>query len=313
MQNGDAPRDRTREAVHAQTRAMGCEQFEIGLRDPLEGTMISRRWSTSELEQGLGWLKWQNVRGRDIYIRPAGSVGLILLDDLGSDVITCLKHDGFPPAVVVETSPANFQAWVRISAEPLPPDLATAAARILAEVYGGDLNSADWRHFGRLAGFVNPKPKHRYLNGLSPFVRIREARGAMATASGPLLDEAGRRLLLQRIEPVQAAALPLAPAPDGAMAPGDLYRHYASLLLPLYPVPDWSRLDWMVCRDIASSSLTVDAEYLAHALREGSPNLGQDRHRGQVEDYIARTARKAMRDPEVVAARQRLNGHQRHM
>jgi RepB DNA-primase from phage plasmid len=293
---------------------MGCEQFEIGLRDSTEGTMISRRWDASELEQGLGWLKWQNVRGRDIYIRPAASLGLILLDDLESEALTRLKHDGFAPAVAVETSPANFQAWVRVSTEPLPSDLATAAARILAEVYGGDLNSADWRHFGRLAGFVNPKPKHRQPNGLSPYVRIREARGATATATGPLLDEAGRRLLLQRTEPTQPAALPLAPAPDGAMAPGDLYRHYASRLLPLYPVPDWSRIDWMVCRDIASSSLAVDVEYLAEALRDGSPNLAEARKRGHVDDYVARTARKVMRDPEVVAARQRLNGHnQRHV
>lgn len=310
MQNGDTPRDRTRDAVHAQTSTMGCENFEIGLRDSTAGTMISRTWTVDELDHGLSWLKWQNVRGHDIYIRPQGSVGLILLDDLESEALTRLKHDGFPPAVVVETSPANFQAWVRVSTEPIPPDLATAASRILAEVYGADPNSADWRHFGRLAGFVNPKRKHRGSNGLSPYVRIREARGATATATAAemLLEEAGRRLLLQRIAPAKAASLPLAAAPDGPLSPGDLYRHYASKLLPLYPVPDWSRVDWMVCRDIAASSLTVDVDFLSAALREGSPNLAE-RKRGHVDDYVARTVQGIAQDPEVTEARQRLNGH----
>jgi RepB DNA-primase N-terminal domain/RepB DNA-primase C-terminal helical domain len=309
--NGIAPRDRTREAMYAQTRAMGCEQFEVGLRDR-EGTMLSRTWTVPEIDNAMPWLKWQNVCHRDIYIRPAGSVGLILLDDLNSDALARMKHDGFPPAVIVETSPDNFQAWVRVSTEPLPTDLATSAARILAEVYGGDMNSADWRHFGRLAGFVNPKPKHRYLGGLSPYVRIRSATGAVATAAGPLLEEAAQRLLLQRIEPIQYAALPLAPAPDGSVSPGDLYRHYAARLLPLYPSPDWSRIDWMVGRDIAASSPYIDAEFVAAALREGSPNL-TERKSGHVDDYVARTAEKVMSDPEVVTARARFNGHQRQL
>jgi hypothetical protein len=51
------------------------------------------------------------------------------------------------------------------------------AAELLAERYGGDLGSADWRHFGRLAGFTNPKPSPRLASGLQPFARLLEFSG----------------------------------------------------------------------------------------------------------------------------------------
>jgi len=54
---------------------------------------------------------------------------------------------------------------VRLSATPLLPDLATAAARELAERYGGDPHAADWCHYGRLVGFTNRKPEHTRADG----------------------------------------------------------------------------------------------------------------------------------------------------
>jgi hypothetical protein len=77
---------------------------------------------------------------------------------------------------VVETSPGNFQAWLKHSRE-LPRDLSTLAARSLADEFGGDRGAADWRHFGRLAGLTNRKPRHMGGNGLFPFVHLIEASG----------------------------------------------------------------------------------------------------------------------------------------
>lgn len=308
--------DRTARAVRTQLQAMGCERYEVGLRDTAKGTMIPRTWSVAELEHGITWLKHANAHGHDIYVRPAGSMGLLLLDDLTADAVARMHREGFGPAVVVETSPRNLQVWARVAAVPVDPELATAAARILAAVYGGDPNSADWRHYGRLAGFTNRKPEHRLPNGLQPYVRIHEARGVSVERGAELLDEAGRRLLLDRIEPARPASLPLSPAPSGLRTPGEVYMHYAAAILPRYPMPDYSRLDWMVCCDIASSNLAVDEAYLEQALREGSPSLADVRKRGHVDDYVARTARKVMRDPDVVAARQRLlagDGQQQHV
>ena len=70
-----------------------------------------------------------------------------------------MKRSGFSPALVVETSPGNFQAWVKHPRK-LDSELGTAAARALAEKFGGDTGAADWRHYGRLAGFANRKAKY---------------------------------------------------------------------------------------------------------------------------------------------------------
>jgi RepB DNA-primase from phage plasmid len=43
-----------------------------------------------------------------------------------------MKEAGFNPAVIVETSPGNYQAWLK-HAERLSKELSTSAARTLAE------------------------------------------------------------------------------------------------------------------------------------------------------------------------------------
>src|SRR5262249_3518392 len=70
----------------------------------------------------------------------------------------------------------NFQAWLN-HGRVLSQRLSSAAARALAERFGGDLGSADWRHYGRLAGFTNRKEKHRQEDGRFPFVRLIHAGG----------------------------------------------------------------------------------------------------------------------------------------
>jgi RepB DNA-primase from phage plasmid len=298
--------ERTARAVATQVSGMGCTSYEIGVLDAGQGQMLLRPWTVAELEHGLPWLKRANAQGHDIYIRPEGSAGLILLDDLDAAAIGHLKHDGLAPAVVVETSPRNYQAWLRVSLEPIAPDQATMVARILAERYGGDLASADWRHFGRLAGFTNRKPKRRQRGGTPPFVLVREAPGVAAERGAQLLIEAAVRV--QAIAAAQEAVRriqPVTSAPGGLRSPGAAYALSAEWMLARYPKTDLSRLDWMVCRDLASGSLAVDEQYLQRALREGSPHLAE-RKVGHVDDYVARTASKVMRDATVLSARKRL-------
>jgi hypothetical protein len=85
------------------------------------------------------------------------------------------------PAVVVETSLGNFQAWLN-QGQVLPKHASTLAARSLAERFGADRGAADWRHFGRLAGLTNRKQKYRSDDARYPFVRLREWAGSQYTA-----------------------------------------------------------------------------------------------------------------------------------
>jgi hypothetical protein len=180
----------TPEAVEKQSRAMGAKVFEVGLFDPAaaQGSMLPRVWDLDTLLRSVSWLRLKNSEGRNIYIRPSGEHSLSLIDDASLQAIERLKSEGFAPAVVVETSPGNFQAWL-CHGQILSKHLSTCAARLLASRFGGDPASADWRHYGRLAGFTNRKDKYRKTDGAFPYVRLREATGAVYSRAIAFLAE----------------------------------------------------------------------------------------------------------------------------
>ena len=70
--------DRTAQAIARQLKAMGCDRYDIGIRDASSGKMMNREWSRAELEQSAAWLKRMNAKGNDVYIRPAGEHGLLI-------------------------------------------------------------------------------------------------------------------------------------------------------------------------------------------------------------------------------------------
>src|SRR5262249_7819085 len=188
-----ANRDKSVDAVQAQLQAMGAEAYEVGLFKPdaqgREPVMLPRVWDRDSLLRSIGWLRYQNREGRNIYVRPQGEHNLSLVDDLSAGSIAEMGRSGFAPAAVIETSPGNFQAWLK-HPERLPKELGTAAARALADKFGGCRGAADWRHFGRLVGFTNRK--NRYLDattGLHPFVKLVQANGETYPAASRFLSE----------------------------------------------------------------------------------------------------------------------------
>ena len=173
--------DWTARAVERQIRAMGCEMFELGLFNPEirdQGpVMIPRTWDAETLVRSVPWLRRENCGGRNIFCRPKGEHNLSLIDDLNAAAVAEMKRSGFGPTLVVETSPKNFQAWLK-HPRALPLELSTAVAKELAVKFGGDSGAADWRHFGRLAGFTNRKTKYcDVVSGLYPFVHLVESSG----------------------------------------------------------------------------------------------------------------------------------------
>lgn len=187
--------DKTVVAVRRQVTAMGCDVFEVGLFKPHAqngAVMLPRTWDADTLLRSLAWLRRENRDGRSIYIRPKGEHNLSLVDDLTRDAVAAMKRGGFSPALVVETSPRNYQAWLK-HPEQLHKELSTAAARTLAEKFGGDRGAADWRHFGRLAGFTNRKQKYMdATTALYPYVKLIEAEGRIYSAAPRFLAGVNR-------------------------------------------------------------------------------------------------------------------------
>src|SRR6266478_9805828 len=182
---------KTADAVAKQGRAMKASTFEVGLFNPTaeHAAMLPRVWDLDTLLRSVSWLRLKNLEGRNIYIRPSGEHALSLIDDASEKAIKLMKSEGFAPAVVLETSPRNFQAWL-CHGQTLPKHLSTFAARLLASRFRCDPASADWRHYGRLAGFTNRKDKYRRADGTFPYVRLHEASGIIYARAGEFLAEA---------------------------------------------------------------------------------------------------------------------------
>ena len=278
--------DRTNEAVTRQIVAMGGEVFEIGLYKPegagnSEPPMIPRTWDMQAVMKAIPWLRFQNRNGRNIYIRPRGEHNLSLIDDLTATSIERMKADGFHPALVVETSPGNYQAWLKHSRR-LSKELGTAAARTLAREYSGDLGAADWRHFGRLAGFTNRKDKYG-ADGLFPFVMLRQANGLPYPEADRFIARIEQQLDRDHRERERRRATGPREGASGALRGIDSFRAN-----PTY----------------AGDGTRIDLAYAIYALAHGVPDAQIDTairsrdltHKGNEKrqaEYVERTLRKA--------------------
>jgi hypothetical protein len=204
--------DRTQIAVEHMLGALDAPAYDLGVlsvRGMLPGlaNMVA-----SGVMARIPLLKAHNARGAHIYIRPAGEHRYTVLDDLSAEAVERLSIDGYEPCAVVETSTGNFQAWLK-HAEIYPAALSTLAAQTLARRYGADPNAADWRRFGRLPGFTNPKPKYRKENGLFPYVLLRSYSGAVFSNAARLRLEVTKLYQLQEQErQTRAAQLQSRPA-----------------------------------------------------------------------------------------------------
>lgn len=293
--------DRSYLAARRQLDAMGVERFEVGIRDQA-GRMLVRTWSKSETLESMAWLKRENAKGADVYVRPAGetNAGLVLVDDLNRGQLARMKAAGLTPASVTETSPDNFQAWVRVHDKRLEPKLATEVATMLAKEYGGDPNSADWRHFGRLAGLTNAKPKHKDANGRSPYVLAHDSAGKVAPAGLELVQQAAQRVREREANTERQSRIEAAqttPERTNGRDPMQTYRHGLKALYARFGASmDVSKADYMIGVDMVRRGF--QPEQIGQAIEQGSPEL-PTRKAGHEADYVARTVKAVMASPKV--------------
>jgi hypothetical protein len=270
--------------------AMGAGRFDIGVKRT-DGTMILREgWGARQVLKSLLWLRRENFNRGHIYVRPSGLHGLSLVDDVEAGAIARMKAEGFEPAAVVETSPGNFQVWLK-HGQVLNDAVSTQAAQLLAARFGGDLGSADWRHFGRLAGFTNPKPSRRLESGLQPFARLVDAVGQVYSKAAVFIAEV--RTTLAETGVGESSNIS-----DGA-------GQGAAELTPLRPLAefhddpryggDLHRADMAWARHAAGLGLSTDE------IRAGIMQVRDLSKKGSLKrqrEYATRTAEKAVRQVE---------------
>ena len=300
--------DRTAQAIARQLKAMGCDRYDIGIRDAASGKMMNREWSAAEVLQNTPWLKQMNAQGNDVYIRPAEQErhGLVLVDDLSEFDLDDMKAEGREPALIVETSPKNYQAWVKV-AQDAPAGHRGVIARKLAREYDADPASADSRHYGRLAGFTNRKDKHTTRTGYQPWVLLRESKGKTATAGPALVQQAGQQIEQAQRQQEKARRLASLELPERQLSRHrrtalDEYRSEMAGLVKRFG-DDLSKCDFIAAQKLASRGRS--AEEIGKAMAEASPALAE-RKPGHEADYIERTVSKVMGLPSVQLARAEL-------
>jgi len=258
-----------------------------------------RVWTAEQLLRPatIRFLRARNRAGFDIYIRPdawdqnAGYV-LVDLDDAEAHVMDRMRHNGHHPCLVLQTSPGHLQAWIRVTTSGLEPCIATAVARQLAHGYGGDPASADWHHFGRLAGFTNQKPSRRTHCGLAPWVKILRARAGLAPNADALIQSARNRW-----GPGWSSSADVTHAHGDLAAPiaaADAITIYEDCLQrwhirERFPRPDWSIVDLWVAKRLLSQR--IPAAQVEAILQLASPQF--PRRHGKPQDYLRRTLARA--------------------
>lgn len=126
--------------------------------------VITRKWDPGNILKELDFLTDKNKiddrlnpdKGMfNIYIRPLDP-RFILLDDLTRSVLQSLAE--IKPCLLMETSPGNYQAWLKLREIPTETSAQNNIWRTLAAMFQADPDSAKRDQIGRLPGFYNRKP-----------------------------------------------------------------------------------------------------------------------------------------------------------
>jgi hypothetical protein len=299
----------TMQAVRRQLAAMPHDLYLVRLihsqtRRSFPG---ERLWTAAQLAHPatVRFLRVRNREGCDVYLHPYAekcNPGYILvdLDHTGPDVVETMRAAGHQPCVVLQTSPGNLQAWVRVSAAPIESAVASQIGKQLAHLYGGDQASTDWRHLGRLAGFTNQKPQRRNRRGDSPWVKVLHAHPGLASQGAALREAAEHRVgspanLAQSPHRALPAAPPTgAPGTSATVATAKIYASWLRRLriVERFPQPDWSIADKWIAKELLLRG--TPAPQVVTILRRGSP--GFPRQHSHPDDYLRRTLACAARE-----------------
>ena len=129
------------------------------------------RWTVEPSFPNVSYLKAENAHGRHILIQPDLQSYFLLVDDIEQATIR-LHHrfnDGRwkPGRMVIETSPNNYQVWIRASRP-----LALPEKRYWLKRLKYDPGADPSNRWGRCPGFRNRKIKYKDPTGKYPLAKL---------------------------------------------------------------------------------------------------------------------------------------------
>ena len=266
---------------------------------------ITQGFKPQEIEQRTPEMQRLQRRDENLYYTPlSDKKHHILIDDMNREKLEKLVQDGYKPAVVLESSPGNYQAIITV------PKLGTAHDKDV----GNHLSDALNREYGdpkllgaihphRAPGYENRKPRHQREDGSYPEVRLLQAERrecVKVLALSSQIDAEYQRQAAQKAqESTQMARQPIGrtkPTQDLGGASGsavDAYqRHYRDVLTRQRGGEvDLSRVDSMIAvRMRVTGHQQADIE---GAIRQCAPATRPKDEGRNWNDYAQRTARYA--------------------
>lgn len=277
--------DRIRVTCIRMTADGGKKTFILDKKDG-----VTSGFSSEELQAHMpGMLRLQQ-RGENIYYTPLSEDRHhILIDDMTRGSLEKLYADGFRPAVVLESSPENYQCVLTIPKlhSPHDRDVGNRITERLNREYG-DKKLSGCIHPHRAPGFGNLKPKHRREDGSFPKVRLLQAEKRECIKALDL----SRRIEREYAEADKARKAHHAqPAASRAWRPGDAasayYAHYENIRKHMN-VDDFSRVDAMIA--LRLRAVGHDQQAVTDAIHQCSPTIRDNNEGRNWQRYAERTA-----------------------
>lgn len=261
--------------------------------DKRGGTSVG--FTTREIAWRMGEMQRLEQRGENLYYTPLSAKRHhILIDDLSADKLHRFLGDGYKPAVVIESSPGNYQAVLNVPKLGLSneQDVANRLCRVLNQRYG-DPNLSGAIHPHRAPGFANRKPERQRADGSFPEVRLAYAEARECPKA--LTDAA---VIARELDQMAEDAKPQASSPAYAAARGgspmaELYAAHRQDILNRQAGGhiDLSRVDAMVAVRLRLTG--HDEAEIAETLETCAPAVRQNAEGRNWRDYARRTARYA--------------------
>ncbi len=268
------------EAVNADRYRVTCIKMEADggkktfILDKKGG--MTRGFSSDELASHLPeMLRIQN-RGENIYYTPlSDNRHHILIDDMNRESLERLKRDGYAPAIILESSPENYQCILTIPklGTELDREIANKLTMILNKQYG-DKKLCGCIHPHRAPGFQNRKPRHQLQDGTFPKVKLLTAQRMECPKAFALSQKIYTEFMATTNKRQQRMPIISERKPGNAQA---AYHAHLENIRRHLACEDYSRVDAMIALRMRANGHSREAimetiEACAPTIRDGQTN-----------------------------------------
>ena len=249
----------------------------------------SQGFTPEELAEHLPEMLRLQQRGENIYYTPLSEDRHhILIDDMTRESLEKLYVDGFRPAVVLESSPGNYQCVLTIPKlkSSHNRDVGNRITERLNKQYG-DPKLSGCIHPHRAPGFGNLKPKHRREDGSFPKVKLLQAEKRECAKAQELARQIEREYAVAEVQRRQTQPRPVPTHAHPGDSAAAYYAHYENIRQHL-ALEDLSRVDAMIALRLRATGHSQQA--VSEAVRQCAPTIRENNEGRDWQRYAERTA-----------------------